>query len=154
MELNLKNPLIFFDLETTGVNLTKDRIIEISYIKVMPNGKEESQTFRFNPGMPIPPESTAIHHITDEDVKDKPLFKDKAKELARVFEGCDIAGFNSNKFDIPLLMEEFMRAGVDFDISKRKFVDVQTIFHKMSSSLYTFSGLSKWCRGWDRRSSM
>ena len=131
MELNLKNPLIFFDLETTGVNLTKDRIIEISYIKVMPNGKEESQTFRFNPGMPIPPESTAIHHITDEDVKDKPLFKDKAKELARVFEGCDIAGFNSNKFDIPLLMEEFMRAGVDFDISKRKFVDVQTIFHKM-----------------------
>lgn len=131
MELNLRNPLIFFDLETTGVNITKDRIVEISYIKVFPNGQEQEKTIRVNPGMPIPPEATAIHHITDEDVKDKPLFKDIAKDLSNVFEGCDIAGFNSNRFDIPLLMEEFLRAGVNFDISKRKFIDIQTIFHKM-----------------------
>lgn len=131
MELNLKNPLIFFDLETTGVNITKDRIVEISYIKINTNGTEQENTIRLNPGMPIPPESTAIHHITDEDVKDKPEFKDIAKELSRVFEGCDIAGFNSNKFDIPLLIEEFLRAGVNFDVTKRKFIDVQTIFHKM-----------------------
>lgn len=131
MELNLRNPLIFFDLETTGVNITKDRIVEISYIKVMPNGTEIEKTIRVNPGMHIPEEATAIHHITDEDVKDKPLFKDVAKELSRVFEGCDIAGFNSNRFDIPLLMEEFLRAGVNFDFSKRKFIDIQTIFHKM-----------------------
>lgn len=131
MELNLRNPLIFFDLETTGVNITKDRIVEISYIKVFPNGQEQEKTICVNPGMPIPPEATAIHHITDEDVKDKPLFKDIAKDLSHVFEGCDIAGFNSNRFDIPLLMEEFLRAGVNFDISKRKFIDIQTIFHKM-----------------------
>lgn len=131
MELNLRNPLIFFDLETTGVNITKDRIVEISYIKVFPNGQEQEKTIRVNPGMPIPPEATAIHHITDEDVKDKPLFKDIAKDLSHVFEGCDIAGFNSSRFDIPLLMEEFLRAGVNFDISKRKFIDIQTIFHKM-----------------------
>lgn len=131
MELNLRNPLIFFDLETTGVNITKDRIVEISYIKVFPNGQEQEKTIRVNPGMPIPPEATAIHHITDDDVKDKPLFKDIAKDLSHVFEGCDIAGFNSNRFDIPLLMEEFLRAGVNFDISKRKFIDIQTIFHKM-----------------------
>lgn len=131
MELNLRNPLIFFDLETTGVNITKDRIVEISYIKVFPNGQEQEKTIRVNPGMSIPPEATAIHHITDEDVKDKPLFKDIAKDLSHVFEGCDIAGFNSNRFDIPLLMEEFLRAGVNFDISKRKFIDIQTIFHKM-----------------------
>ena len=131
MELNLRNPLIFFDLETTGVNITKDRIVEISYIKVFPNGQEQEKTIRVNPGMPIPPEATAIHHITDEDVKDKPLFKDIAKDLSHVFEGCDIAGFNSNRFDIPLLMEELLRAGVNFDISKRKFIDIQTIFHKM-----------------------
>lgn len=131
MELNLRNPLIFFDLETTGVNITKDRIVEISYIKAFPNGQEQEKTIRVNPGMPIPPEATAIHHITDEDVKDKPLFKDIAKDLSHVFEGCDIAGFNSNRFDIPLLMEEFLRAGVNFDISKRKFIDIQTIFHKM-----------------------
>lgn len=131
MELNLRNPLIFFDLETTGVNITKDRIVEISYIKVMPNGTELSKTIRINPGMPIPPSATAIHHITDADVQDKPHFKDIAKDLSKVFEGCDIAGFNSNRFDIPLLMEEFLRAGINFDISKRKFIDIQTIFHKM-----------------------
>lgn len=131
MNLNLNNPIVFFDLETTGVNITKDKIVEISYIKVYPNGKEEEKTLRINPGMHIPEESTAIHHITDEDVKDMPKFKDIAKSLSAVFEGSDIAGFNSNRFDIPLLMEEFLNAGVDFDISKRKFVDVQTIFHKM-----------------------
>ncbi len=131
MQLNLKNPLVFFDLETTGINIVKDRIIEISYVKVHPNGKEESKTRRINPGMPIPPESTAIHGITDDDVKDCPTFKEIAKSLASQIEGCDLAGFNSNRFDIPMLVEEFLRAGVDIDLNRRKFVDVQTIFHKM-----------------------
>ena len=131
MQLNLKNPLVFFDLETTGINIVKDRIVEISFGKVYPNGKEESKTRRINPEMPIPPESTAIHGITDEDVKDCPTFKEIAKSLAAQIEGCDLAGYNSNRFDIPLLAEEFLRAGVDIDLNKRKFVDVQTIFHKM-----------------------
>ena len=131
MELNLRNPLIFFDLETTGVNAAKDKIVEISYIKVYPNGKEESNTIRINPGRHIPEDATAVHHITDDDVKNCPLFKDVAKELSRVFEGCDIAGFNSNRFDLPLLVEEFLAAGVNIDMTKRKFIDVQTIFHKM-----------------------
>ena len=131
MELNLRNPLIFFDLETTGVNAAKDKIVEISYIKVYPNGKEESNTIRINPGRHIPEEATAVHHITNDDVKNCPLFKDVAKELSRVFEGCDIAGFNSNRFDLPLLVEEFLAAGVNIDMTKRKFIDVQTIFHKM-----------------------
>ena len=131
MQLNLKNPLVFFDLETTGINIVKDRIVEISFDKVYPNGKEESKTRRINPEMPIPPESTAIHGITDEDVKDCPTFKEIAKSLAAQIEGCDLAGYNSNRFDIPLLAEEFLRAGVDIDLNKRKFVDVQTIFHKM-----------------------
>ena len=131
MELNLRNPLIFFDLETTGVNAAKDKIVEISYIKVYPNGKEERNTIRINPGRHIPEEATAVHHITDDDVKNCPSFKDVAKELSRVFEGCDIAGFNSNRFDLPLLVEEFLAAGVNIDMTKRKFIDVQTIFHKM-----------------------
>lgn len=131
MELNLRNPLLFFDLETTGVNAAKDKIVEISYIKVYPNGKEESNTIRINPGRHIPEEATAVHHITDDDVKNCPSFKDVAKELSRVFEGCDIAGFNSNRFDLPLLVEEFLAAGVNIDMTKRKFIDVQTIFHKM-----------------------
>ena len=131
MELNLRNPLIFFDLETTGVNAAKDKIVEISYIKVYPNGKEESNTIRINPGRHIPEEATAVHHITDDDVKNCPSFKDVAKELSRVFEGCDIAGFNSNRFDLPLLVEEFLAAGVNIDMTKRKFIDVQTIIHKM-----------------------
>ena len=131
MELNLRNPLIFFDLETTGVNAAKDKIVEISYIKVYPNGKEESNTIRINPGRHIPEEATAVHHITDDDVKNCPSCKDVAKELSRVFEGCDIAGFNSNRFDLPLLVEEFLAAGVNIDMTKRKFIDVQTIFHKM-----------------------
>lgn len=132
MDLNLTKPLIFFDLETTGVNFQTDRIVEISYIKVNPNGTEESRTIRVNPECPIPAEATAVHHITDADVADKPTFKGIARELARTFTGCDIAGFNSNKFDIPLLMEEFLRAGVtDFDPSRCRLIDVQTIFHKM-----------------------
>lgn len=142
MQLNLRNPLVFFDLETTGINIVKDRIVEISFVKVHPNGKEESKTRRINPGMPIPPESTAIHGITDEDVKDCPTFKEVAKSLAAQIEGCDLAGFNSNRFDIPMLAEEFLRAGVDLDLNKRKFVDVQTIFHKMEqrtlSAAYKF----------------
>ena len=137
MQLNLRNPLVFFDLETTGINIVKDRIVEISYVKVFPNGKEETKTRRINPGMPIPPESTAIHGITDEDVKDCPTFKEIAKSLATQIEGCDLAGYNSNRFDIPMLAEEFLRAGVDIDMSKRKFVDVQVIFHKMEQRTLT-----------------
>ena len=131
MQLNLRNPLVFFDLETTGIDIAKDRIVEISMVKVMPNGEEIVKTRRINPGMPIPPESTAIHGITDEDVKDCPTFKEIAKSLAAQIEGCDLAGFNSNRFDIPMLAEEFLRAGVDVDLNRRKFIDVQTIFHKM-----------------------
>ena len=142
MRLNLKNPLVFFDLETTGIDISKDRIVEISYVKVFPNGKEESKTLRINPGMPIPPESTAIHGITDDDVKNCPTFKAIAKSLAAEIEGCDLAGYNSNRFDIPLLAEEFLRADVNIDLSRRKFVDVQTIFHKMEqrtlSAAYKF----------------
>lgn len=130
MKLNLKNPLVFFDLETTGINISKDRIVEVSFLKVYPNGKEEIKTYRINPEMHIPEESTAIHGITDEDVKDCPTFKQLAKTLADFLEGCDMAGFNSSRFDVPMLAEEFLRAGVEFDISKRKFVDVQIIFHK------------------------
>ena len=142
MRLNLKNPLVFFDLETTGIDITKDRIVEISYVKVFPNGKEESKTMRINPERPIPPESTAIHGITDDDVKDCPTFKAVAKTLAAQIEGCDLAGYNSNRFDIPLLTEEFLRADVNIDLNRRKFVDVQTIFHKMEqrtlSAAYKF----------------
>lgn len=130
MKLNLKKPIIFFDLETTGLNLTHDRVVEISLIKVMPSGEEIRRTRRFNPEMPIPLESTAVHHITDEDVKDEPTFRQLAKSLAQIFIGSDIAGFNSNRFDIPMLDQEFQRANVDIDLSKARFVDVQTIFHK------------------------
>ncbi len=130
MQLNLKNPLVFFDLETTGINIVKDRIVEISILKVYPNGKEEIKSRRINPEQPIPAEATAIHGITDEDVKDCPTFKQVAKSLADILEGCDLAGFNSSRFDVPLLAEEFLRAGIDFDMRKRKFVDVQIIFHK------------------------
>jgi len=130
VKLQLKNPLVFFDLETTGINIVSDRIVEISYLKVASNGEEESKTRRINPEMPIPPQATAVHGITDEDVKDSPTFKMIAKSLADQIEGCDLAGYNSNRFDIPLLAEEFLRAGVDIDLMRRKFVDVQTIFHK------------------------
>ncbi len=131
MKLNLERPLIFFDLETTGTNVTQDRIVELSFIKVYPDGHDESKTRRINPEMPIPPASTAVHHITDEDVKDAPTFRQVARSLMDIFEGCDIAGYNSNKFDVPLLIEEFSRAGYNFDVSGRRFVDVQNIFHKM-----------------------
>jgi len=130
MELNLKNPLIFFDLETTGTDTVRDRIVEISYLKVFPNGKQEIKTRRLNPEMPIPPSATAIHGISDEDVKDCPPFKQIAKSLAAQMEGCDLAGFNSSRFDIPLLVEEFLRADVEIDFTKRKMIDVQVIFHK------------------------
>lgn len=140
--MNLRNPLVFFDLETTGINIVKDRIVELSYVKVFPNGNEESKTMKINPEMPIPKESTAIHGITDEDVKDCPTFKEIAKSLATQIEGCDLAGYNSNRFDIPLLAEEFLRAGVEIDLNRRKFVDVQTIFYKMEprtlSAAYKF----------------
>lgn len=142
MNLNLSNQIVFFDLETTGVNITRDRIVEISVLKIYPNGKEEQKTIRVNPGIHIPEESSKIHGIYDEDVKDCPTFKNIARELANYIEGCDLAGYNSNRFDIPLLAEEFIRADVDFDMSKRKFVDVQTIFHKMEqrtlSAAYRF----------------
>lgn len=133
MKLNLKRPLVFFDLETTGVNISNDRIVEISIVKIIP-GKEDApeiRTRRINPEMPIPAEATAVHHITDKDVADEPTFRQIAKSLADYIQGCDIAGFNSTRFDIPLLDEEFQRAGVEFDFHKANFVDVQTIFHKM-----------------------
>lgn len=128
--LSLKRPIVFFDLETTGTNISHDRIVEISLIKVMPDGSEIVKTRRVNPEMPIPAEATAIHHITDEDVRNEPTFRQIAKSLAQIFMGCDIAGFNSNRFDIPLLDQEFQRADVDFDFGKARFIDVQTIFHK------------------------
>ena len=137
MQLNLKNPLVFFDLETTGINITTDRIVEISYLKIYPNGKEVSTTYLVNPERPIPAESTAVHKITDDMVKDKPTFKELAKTIAKDLEGCDIAGYNSNRFDVPLLIEEILRSGVDIDLSQRKFIDVQTIFHKKEQRTLT-----------------
>lgn len=142
MKLNLKNPLVFFDLETTGTNINVDRIVEICYLKVYPNGNEESRTMRINPERHIPEEATAVHGIHDEDVRDCPTFKEVARSIAHELEGCDLAGFNSNRFDIPVLAEEFLRAGVDVDLSRRKFIDVQVIFHKMEqrtlSAAYKF----------------
>jgi DNA polymerase III subunit epsilon len=131
LKLKLNNPIIFFDLETTGTDVVKDRIVEISYLKVYPDGREETGTWLINPGIPIPPEVSKIHGITDDDVRDKPSFQQVAQTLANEFEGCDFAGFNSNKFDIPLLAEEFLRTNIDFDMKKRKFVDVMVIFMKM-----------------------
>ena len=131
MQLNLKRPIVFFDLETTGVDTARDRIVEISLVKVMPDGQEIVKTRRINPGMHIPEEASAIHHITDEDVKDCPQFAQIAKSLAQFLEGCDFGGFNSNRFDLPVLVEEFLRAGVDVDFKRRRFIDVQNIFHKM-----------------------
>lgn len=130
-KLNLERPIIFFDLETTGTNITHDRIVELSYVKVFPDGTEEKKSRRINPGIPIPPASTAVHHITDEDVKDCPSFSQISKSLLAIFDDCDIAGYNSNRFDVPLLMEEFNRVGLNFDVTGRRFIDVQNIFHKM-----------------------
>lgn len=142
MRLNLKNPLVFFDLETTGTNINTDRIVEICYLKVYPNGNEESKTMRINPEMHIPEASSAIHGIYDADVADCPTFKEVAKDIARDLEGADIAGFNSNRFDVPVLVEEFLRAGIDIDLTRRKFIDVQVIYHKLEqrtlSAAYKF----------------
>ncbi|UII25323.1 3'-5' exonuclease [Fulvivirga maritima] len=142
MKLKLKNPLTFFDLETTGTSVVKDRILEISVVKVMPNGETIVKTNKINPTVPIPPETSVIHGIYDEDVKDAPTFKNVAKSLAQFLEGSDLAGFNILKFDVPLLVEEFLRVGIDFDVSKRKLIDAQKIFHMMEkrtlSAAYKF----------------
>jgi len=130
LELNLRRPIAFIDIETTGINVSTDRIVEISIFKLTPNGKEEWISLRVNPEMPIPPKSTTIHGITDEDVANAPAFREIAKNLAVFLEGCDLAGYNAIKFDIPVLAEEFLRVNTDFNFRKRKYVDVQVIFHK------------------------
>lgn len=131
MKLNLNRPLAFFDLETTGVNVGADRIVEIAILKAMPDGTEQIKTMRINPEMPIPLASSLIHGIYDKDIVNEPTFKEVAPELAEFIGDADLAGYNSNRFDIPVLLEEFLRAGVDFDMSDRKFVDVQNVFHQM-----------------------
>jgi DNA polymerase-3 subunit epsilon len=131
MKLNLKNPIAFFDLETTGINITHDRIVEISILKILPNGTQESRTELINPGKPIPIESSLIHGIYDKDVQGAPTFKEVGKTLANFLLGCDLAGFNVLKFDVPMLVEEFLRVDISFDISKRKLIDAQKIFHLM-----------------------
>ena len=140
--LQLTKPLAFIDLETTGVNLATDRIIEIAIVKVLPDGKRSVKRKLINPGMPIPKQSSDVHGITDEMVKDAPAFKEVAHELKQMLDGCDIGGYNSNRFDIPLLVEEFLRADVDFDMKGRRLLDVQNIFHKMEqrtlSAAYKF----------------
>ena len=130
MELKLNRPIVFFDLETTGVNIAKDRIVEISILKVYPNGNKESKTWLVNPEIEIPAEVVAIHGISNEKVVTEPMFKELAVEVSKIIEGCDLAGFNSNRFDIPLLAEEMLRAEIDFDMKNRIAVDVQVIFHK------------------------
>ncbi|WP_109830741.1 3'-5' exonuclease [Reichenbachiella versicolor] len=137
MKLNLKAPLAIFDLETTGTNVTSDRIVEISIVKIMPDNEETIKTKKINPTIPIPIESSLIHGIYDKDVKDEPTFKSIAKSLEEFLKGCDLGGFNCMKFDIPLLVEEFLRAGIDFDISNRKFVDAQKVFHMMEKRTLT-----------------
>jgi DNA polymerase-3 subunit epsilon len=131
MELNLKRPIVFFDLETTGVDVVKDRIVEICLLKIHPNGEEETHTWLVNPERNIPDEVIKVHGITNEDVADKPIFKELAKRVYDLVKDADLAGYNSNKFDIPVLAEEFLRAGIDFDMGKRVAVDVQNIFHRM-----------------------
>ena len=142
MNLKLKNPLAFFDLETTGVNITQDRIVEIHIIKVKPSGESEELNLRINPEIPIPTESSMIHGIYDDDVKDKPTFKEVAKDLQKFLSGCDLSGFNIIRFDVPVLVEAFLREDIDFDISNRKLVDSQKIFHIMEkrtlSAAYEF----------------
>ncbi|OEK01287.1 DNA polymerase III subunit epsilon [Roseivirga sp. 4D4] len=142
MQLNLKNPLVFFDLETTGINISQDRIVELAMLKVMPNGETEKKVQLVNPTIPIPEESAVIHGIRDEDVADKPTFKELAKNLAKFLEGCDLGGYNIVRFDVPLLVEEFLRVDVDFDVSNRKLIDAQKIFFLMEqrtlSAAYKF----------------
>jgi DNA polymerase-3 subunit epsilon len=130
MQLNLRRPIAFIDLETTGINISNDRIVEIAVLKITPGGKEEWMTSRVNPEMAIPPKSTVIHGISDADVAASPTFREIAKNLASFLEGCDLAGYNALKFDIPVLAEEFLRVNVDFNFRKRRYVDVQIIFHK------------------------
>jgi len=130
MDLKLRRPLAFIDLETTGINILSDRIVEISVLKVFPNGDEEWMTTRVNPEMPIPKKASSIHGILDADVAESPKFRDIAKKLAAFLEGSDLAGYNANKFDIPVLAEEFLRVNIDFDFRRRRYVDVQVIFHK------------------------
>ncbi len=130
MELNLRRPIAFLDLETTGINVSTDRIVEISVLKISQDGKQEWMSTRINPEMPIPPKSTAIHGITDADVADAPVFREIAKKLIAFLEGTDLAGYNAIKFDIPVLAEEFLRINMDFNFLKRKYIDVQVIFHK------------------------
>lgn len=131
MKLNLKRPIVFLDLETTGVDPAKDRIVEISLVKVMPDGSQEVKTRRLNPEMHIPEAASAVHGIHDEDVANCPTFRGISKSLWSYISGCDFAGYNSNKFDIPVLVEEFLRAGIDVDMDKCRFIDVQNIFHRM-----------------------
>jgi DNA polymerase-3 subunit epsilon len=130
MELKLNRPICFFDLETTGIEVAKDRIVEISIHKVFPNGTTESKTWLVNPTIPIPPQTTAVHGITNEKVANEPTFKELANTIHAMIKDSDLGGFNSDRFDIPLLAEEMLRAGVDFDMKNRVSVDVQTIFHK------------------------
>ncbi len=141
-KLNLKNPLVIFDLEATGTKISEDRIVEIALIKLMPDGTKEEKSRRINPTIPIPLETSLIHGIYDEDIKDEPTFKQVGKSLADFLNGCDLAGFNILKFDVPLLVEEFLRANIDFDIDNRKLVDAQKIFHLMEkrnlSAAYKF----------------
>ncbi len=131
MKLQLKKPICFFDLETTGTNVSSDRIVEIAITKVFPDGKEEIKCRKINPTIPIPLESSLIHGIYDKDVEDAPTFKQIAKGIYDLLKDCDLGGFNSNRFDVPLLLEEFHRVGIDFDIDKINLVDVQNIFHQM-----------------------
>lgn len=131
MKLKLEKPIVFFDLETTGIDVAADRIVEICLIRVEPNGNRESKNLRINPLCHIPEAASAVHGIYDEDVKDCPTFKDVAPELKNIFDGCDLAGFNSNRFDIPLLAEEFIRAGIQIDLNSPRRVDVQNIYHKL-----------------------
>lgn len=142
MKLNLKNPIVFFDLETTGINVSSDRIVEITYLKVEPNGNKTSKTLRINPQMHIPEQASAVHGIYDQDVADCPAFRQVAASIAKDIEGCDLAGYNSINFDIPLLVEEFLRADIDIDLKRRKFVDVMVIFYKQEprnlSAAYKF----------------
>jgi len=137
MALQLARPIAFFDLETTGVNLSTDRIIEVAIIKILPDGTRQVKRKLLNPGIPIPPETTAIHGITDEMVKDAPSFKQCGNELKQFIENCDMGGYNSNRFDIPILMEEFLRAGMEVDLSNCRMVDVQHIFYKMEPRTLT-----------------
>ncbi len=143
-ELNLSKPIVFFDLETTGVNIAKDRIVEISILKVFPNGNKESKTWLVNPEIEIPKEASDIHGITNEKVVSEPTFKELAPKVSELIKGCDLAGFNSNRFDIPLLAEEMLRADVDFDMKTRSAIDVQVIFHKKEQRTLT-AGYKFYC---------